>query len=142
MKYSEFKEYLRLNDISLKEYEEKLIADDQFEISKKREQTIWFLAGFIDSPYEYEMLKKVIELVETPLSEREDEKRYYLKHRFINEWEDEKYFNYLKKEEFIMLSDQREGQGYQTKFTKAEIEELKEKFDTDFNDFELIEVED
>ena len=78
-KYKEFREYLKLNKISLKEYEEKLIADDQFEISKKREQKIWFLADFIDCPYEYETLKKIIELAETPLDEREEEKKYYLK---------------------------------------------------------------
>ena len=74
MKYSEFREYLRLNHISLKEDEEELIVDSQFEIPKKKEQTIWFLAAYIDCPYEYEMLKKVIELAETPLNEREDEK--------------------------------------------------------------------
>ena len=71
MKYSQFREYLKSNDFEMREDDEKLIVDNQFEISKKREQTIWFLAPYIDCPYEYEMLKKVIELAETPLDERE-----------------------------------------------------------------------
>ena len=140
MKYSEFREYLRLNYISLKEDEEELIVDSQFEISKKKEQTIWFLAAYIDSPYEYELLKKVIELAETPLDEREEEKKYYIKHRFVNDYTTQKYFNFTETGVAI-LSNRLEGIGFKTKFTKEEIEELKEKFDTDFNDFEFIEVE-
>lgn len=140
MKYSEFKEYLRLNDISLKEDEEKLIADDQFEISKKREQTIWFLAGFIDSPYEYEMLKKAIELAETPLDEREEVKKYYIKHKFINFHTAVEYINLSITEE-VTLDNRHEDPHYKTKFTKAEIEELKARYDTDLRDFEIIEVE-
>ena len=141
MKYSEFREYLRLNYISLKEDEEELIVDSQFEISKKKEQTIWFLAPYIDSPYEYEMLKKVIELAETPLSEREGEIKFYLKHKFLNNYTTQKYFNFTESGGAI-LSNRLEDRIFQTKFTKEEIEELKEKFDTDLRDFEIIEEED
>ena len=71
MKYSEFREYLKRNEIPFRENEEKLMVTYQFEIPKKEEQTIWFSLGFIDSPYEFEMLKRIIELAETPLDERE-----------------------------------------------------------------------
>lgn len=73
MKYSEFREYLKRNKISLKEYEEKLIADDQFEISKIEEYKIIFLGELLDFPYECDLNKKAIELAETPLDEREEE---------------------------------------------------------------------
>lgn len=72
MKYSEFREYLKINEIYMKEDEEKLIVDSQLEISKTEEYLIWFSLGFINSQYECEMLKKAIELAETPLNERED----------------------------------------------------------------------
>lgn len=70
MIYSEFREYLKRNEIYLKEDKESLVADDHIEISKTEEHRIVFLIDVIDFPYEYELLKKVIELAETPLSER------------------------------------------------------------------------
>ena len=117
MKYSEFREYSKRNNIPLREDEERLIVDNQFEISKIEKHSIIFSLGFIDFPYEFEMLKKAIELAETPLGERGE----------------------------VILSDRREEQRYKMKFTKADIEELKklkEKFDTDLRDIVSIEVED
>lgn len=140
MKYSEFREYLKIIGIYIQEDEERLIAAHQFEISKIEEHRIVFLIDVIDFPYEYEMLKKVIELAETPLKERGDEKKYYLKHKFINTYSKKRYVNFVTNEG-VILSDRHEDQHFKTKFTKAEIEELKEKFDTDLRDFELLEVE-
>ena len=117
MKYSEFREYLALNELNLKENEESLTVAYKFEISKNEECSIRFLIDFIDFPYQCEMLKKAIELAETPLGERGE----------------------------VILSDRREEQRYKMKFTKADIEELKklkEKFDTDLRDIVSIEVED
>ena len=140
MKYSEFREYLTFYNISLNEDEESLTAAYKFEISKTEEHSIRFLINFFDFPYEFDLIKKVIELAETPLSEREEEKKYYLKHRFINDYTTQKYFNFTASGGAI-LSNRLEGEGYKTKFTKAEIEEFKKRFDTDLRDFELIEVE-
>lgn len=140
MKYSEFREYLRINEIKLKEDEEKLIADNQFEISKTEEYRIIFLIDILEYPYDFQLLKKVIELAETPLDKRREEKKYYIKHRFINNCTYLEYIN-LVTNEGVVLSDRLEDRHYKTKFTKAEIEELKKRFDTDLNDFELIEVE-
>ena len=106
MKYKEFREYLKRNEIPFRENEEKLIVTCQFEISKTERYSVWFSIGFVDLPSEIEMLKKALELAETPLDEREEEKKYYIK------------------------------------FTKAEIEALKAKFNTDLKDFEMIEGED
>lgn len=139
MKYKEFREYLKRNGISLKEDEESLIAAQLFEISKIEEQRIVFLMDLVNFPYEFDLIKKVIELAETPLDKRVEVKKYYLKHKFIKNWGNDNYVNYSR-EDFIILRDQLEGPNYQTKFTIAEIEELKVEFDTDFNDFEIIEV--
>lgn len=141
MKYSEFREYLALNKIPFQEDEEKIKVTYHVEISKIEERRIMFITNVINFPYEFEMLKRIIELAETPLDEREEEKKYYLKHRYINNWGDDTYLNYVEGN-YIILTDKCQNPNYKTKFTKAEIEEFKEKFDTDFNDFELIEVED
>ena len=74
MRYSEFREYLKRNEIPFRENEEKLMVTYQFEISKIEEHSIMFSLGFIDSPYEFDLIKKIIELAETPLDEREEEK--------------------------------------------------------------------
>ena len=142
MKYSEFREYLKSNDFDMRENDEMIIADDQFEISKRAQCSIRFLIDGIEYSYEYELIKKAIELAETPLDEREEEKKYYLKHKFINNYSTRNYINVVATEDVILSGRLCEDQVFRTKFTKAEIEELKEKFDTDFNDFELIEVED
>lgn len=142
MKYKEFRQYLKINEIYMEEDEESLTAAYKFEISKTEEHSIRFLINFFDFQYEFDLIKKVIELAETPLDEREEEKKYYLKHKFINNYSTINYINVVATEGVILSGRLCEDQVFKTKFTKAEIEELKEKFDTDFNDFELIEVED
>lgn len=140
MKYKEFREYLALNKILYLEDEEKLVVFYQVEVSKIEEHSIIFLVDLVDLPYEFEMLKKAIELAETPLDEREEEKKYYLKHKFINFHTAVEYIN-LTTTGKVVLSGPGEDHYYKTKFSKSEIEEFKEKFDTDLRDFELIEVE-
>lgn len=141
MKYEEFREYLTLNEIPFRENEEKLKVTYHVEISKIEERLIIFVTDVINFPYEFELIKKAIELAETPLAEREEEKKYYLKHRFTNTYPQKRYVN-LVTNEGIILSDCHEDRIFQAKFTKAEIEELKVEFDIDLDDFELIEAED
>ena len=144
MKYKEFREYLKGTDFEIKEDSAKVQVNMNgivcVRISKTacREIIIPFTVA---EPEEYEMRKKALELAETPLSEREEEKRCYLKHRFINFYNGLGYINLSISEE-VMLNNRYEDQIFKTKFTKAEREEFKAKFNTDLNDFELIEVED
>ena len=141
MKYSEFREYLKINEIHIQEDKERIIAAHQFEISKAEEHSIIFLIDLVDFPCDFQLLKKVIELAETPLDEREEEKKYYLKYRFINKYSTEKYID-LSITGTVEIRDRCGNQIEQSIFTKAEFEELKEEFNTDFNDFILVRVED
>ena len=65
--------------------------------------------------------------------------KYYLRHRFL----EVDFFNYLNRDwgfpELYLNSKSQVG-GKQTQFTQAEIEEIKEKYETDLKDFEQIEV--
>ena len=141
MRYKEFIEYLTLNEIYLEEDKESLIVDDHIKISKIEEHKIVFLIDNIDLPYEYEMRKKALELAETPLDEREEEKKYYLKYRFINKYTAVEHIERAMTGEAI-LSDRHGDLVLQTKFTKAEIEVLKKRFNIDLKDFDFIEAED
>lgn len=86
----------------------------------------------------------IVEYAKTPVEDREEEKKYYLKHRFLTSLlRDMKYsfINYDTKYNDIYLSSNEALDYVKTKFTLKEIEEIKKKFNTDLNDFEIVEVE-
>ena len=78
----------------------------------------------------------------TPIDKREEEKMFYLRHRWIF---DKDFYIYLQKASYddreisLGVINFRGNDGL--KFTLKEIGEIKKKFNTDLKDFELIEVE-
>ena len=144
MKYKEFREYLKGTDFEIKEDSAKVQVNTDglgcVKIAKNTHRQI-ILPFAVEEPEQFELIRNALELAETPLSEREEEKRCYLKHRFINKYTAVEHIKRVITGEAI-LSDRHGDLVLQTKFTKAEIEELKKRFDTDLNDFELIEAED
>lgn len=86
----------------------------------------------------------IVEYAKTPVEDREEEKKFYLRHRFLTSLlRDMKYsfINYDTKYNDIYLSSNEALDYVKTKFTLKEIEEIKKKFDTDLADFEIVEVE-
>jgi len=84
----------------------------------------------------------IVEYVRTPVDEREEEKKFYLEHKYfkcING--DSRYFQIYEPNGNPWLNAMDSIMGYKKQFTLKEIEEIKEKFDTDLADFELVEVE-
>lgn len=89
------------------------------------------------------LLDIIVEYGKTPLEDREEEKKYYLRHRWLTEGGFYRFVKhhtkaYGKKYE---LASWTYGDTSDMQYTIKEIEEIKKKFDTDLNDFELIEVE-
>lgn len=86
----------------------------------------------------------IVEYARTPIEDRKEEKKFYLKHRFLTSLLGDmnySFINYNAKYNEIFLSN-KESLGYtKTQFTLKEIEEIKERFDTDLADFEMVEVE-
>ena len=85
----------------------------------------------------------VVEYAKTPIEDREEEQKFYLKHRWLTEGGFYRYVKhhtkaYGKKYE---LASWTYGDTSDMQYTLKEIEEIKKKFDTDLKDFELIEVE-
>ena len=79
---------------------------------------------------------------------REEPKKYYLKHRYLisDNYLDKQRYNYLNKNtstEALSLDDNNENPkwSFRCKFSLKEIEEIKEKYNTDLSDFKMIEVE-
>lgn len=86
----------------------------------------------------------LVEYAETPLEDRVEEKKFYLKHRWIVQAGDYKtgFLNYDTNNDILFIYSEHHTHLIKTQFTLKEIEEIKEKFDTDLKDFELVEVED
>ncbi|WP_099321130.1 hypothetical protein [Anaerococcus sp. Marseille-P3625] len=82
----------------------------------------------------------LVEYASTPPEDREEEKKFYLKHRWMA-YENENNLTLCFPTGKYYLSHSTENNGYKTTFTLKEIEEIKKKFDTDLADFELVEVE-
>lgn len=87
----------------------------------------------------------IFQYASTPIKDREDRTRYYLRHKWVGYKR-----NYLIKPKMECKSytfqnfdnSHERPTTERAKFTEKEIEEIKEKFDTDLSDFELVEVED
>lgn len=98
--------------------------------------------GLLNDSFKKEVFNIISEYASTPPDERKEEKKYYLRHRWIF---DKDFYMYLRKTSY----DDKEmrlgiinfcgNDGLQ--FTLKEIEKIKKNFNTDLKDFEMIEVE-
>ena len=103
--------------------------------------------GFVDlkDPLPLEELYKLcFEYASTPVKDREEEKKFYLRHRWIF---NKDFYMYLQKTSYDDKKMSVRVFGFSDndddiKFSEKEIEDIKKKFDTDLADFELVEVED
>lgn len=84
----------------------------------------------------------IFQYVITPIEDRKDkEKEFYLKHKWIKGCA----IMYLYRNElngYCYLGENKCRPHKQRRFTLKDIEEIKEKFNTDLADYELVEVED
>lgn len=109
------------------------------DISNVNANRVWISNISLCDDEDFKMIKAAVKFAETPLDEREEEKEYYLKHRWLRSRSKNMIVNKDCLDEYF-LSDEFQSDDYQTQFTLKEIEEIKKKFDTDLADFELVEV--
>ena len=102
--------------------------------------------GFMDLKYPLplkELYKLCFEYASTPAKDREEEKKFYLEHKYLQSslTNSNNILCYSVSDDKLALCNGINFPKYKTYFTLNEIEEIKEKFDTDLTDFELVEVE-
>lgn len=136
--FSNVKSNYDLITISL--YDEVLVeiwTNCQYAISTISDGHSCYLYGYdVD-----ELYKVCFEYANTPPEDREEEKEFYLKHKWIKGCA----IMYLYRNElngYCYLGENKCRPHKQRRFTLKDIEEIKEKFNTDLADFELVEVED
>lgn len=89
---------------------------------------------------EDELFDLIIKYAKTPVEDRKEEKKFYLRHRWIKGC----VIMYLYRNTlngYCYLGDKKCRPHRQKMFTLKEIGEIKEKYNTDLSDFEMIEVE-
>ena len=74
-----------------------------------------------------------------PADRKDKEKKFYLRHRFIGNG-GISYLNYRLEDESYTIWAKTSSAGYKSQFTMKEIESIKMIYDTDLEDFELVEV--
>lgn len=93
-----------------------------------------------------ELLDLCVDYVKTPIEERETEKekekKYYLKILDSASAIMGRYLNYDKSLDTYFMHNNFQFSDYQTRFSQKEIDEIKKELDTDLAEFEQIEVED
>ncbi len=80
-------------------------------------------------------------LAETDPDDRGEEKKYYLRHKWIGRKSPSgDYLNYCNNYDEYQMYGKEDGALYTPQFTQAEITEIKERFNTTLEDFEMVEV--
>lgn len=89
------------------------------------------------------LLGLLIEYAKTPIKDREEEKKFLIKHKYLVSKAicQVNLARNKEKNVYRVINCKVDNLIYQVQFTKKEIEEIKQKLNTDLADFELIEVE-
>ncbi len=109
----------------------------------------WYRRFYVGITYEFRDLPKelqeklfnlLVEYGRTPLDEREEPQKYYLK-LIGSKCHNCSYLKYGKVSESFYIEDKSYGDLFQTQFTDKELDEFRKRFGITFNDFERIPVE-
>ena len=146
MKTKELKRIAKENDYELNKSLEhyKLThkyCDHYISINGMCKNRLWISIPFFCDERDFNMIKAAVEFAETAPEDREEEKKYCLRHRWFKPHSIYKnYLNHWIGHDQYWLDYDNETKEVQTQFTLKEIDEIKEKFNTDLGDFKEIEV--
>ncbi|MFO3716097.1 hypothetical protein [Anaerococcus cruorum] len=104
----------------------------------------WTGFMFVGATKRKSLLELAFAYASTPIKGRQEEKKYYLRHRYLNKYTQDNYLNWdltLLPTHSIFLDDYKEDADTQTQFTKSEIEKLKMDFDVNLDEFDEEKVE-
>lgn len=91
-----------------------------------------------------ELLNLCVELARTPINEREYPKsegqKYLLKFKTFEFYRSDIYLAYDKYEDEYVIGDYLENERYHVQFLQHEIDWVKDKYETDLDEFEKLEI--
>lgn len=116
----------------------KVWTNCKYAISTISDGHFCFINGYdVDKLY-----KLCFEYANTPVMDREEEKKFLIKHKYLVSKANCQ-VNLAKNKEknvYRVINCKVDNLVYQVQFTKKEIEKIKEELNTDLKDFEIIEV--
>lgn len=133
------------SDATLYRIEKEYKDSTNYIVVGKFNRNVIFFKNEMCTPGDFIVIKAAIKLAETPTGERIPEEKFYLKHRwmkFQGNKDTEKYYRLNIATGIPYLGSKFQDEDDQTKFTKKEIEDIKKKYKTSLEDYELVEVED
>ena len=108
-------------------------------ISGSQKNRIWVSVTSYCDERDFNMVKAGVKFAETPIEEREDEKKRHLKHLWLSGINGD-FLNLDLEDGYMYLDDKKNRDYKKTTFTQKEIDKIKEKYNTDLSDFEEKEV--
>ena len=150
MRIDELKRIAEENDYEFENNSARIILTREWEdglheitINKILRCRLWISMSDECFDKDYRMIKASIEFAGTDPEDREEEHKFYLKHRYLRSTSGNiLYFSIYIEYDFFILTYRRHSSETKQQFSLKEIEEIKKKFDTDLKDFELVEVVD
>lgn len=148
MKYSEFKERIE-NRLGFKaEYSSDSIVVIHFGhvvayVTKRRQYDFTVSSNIITPDEARYLAHQCHELACTPIDEREEEKKYKIRHKCLGRMG--RYLNYYKIDNSFFFASDIDGFAVRTIFTKSQLEELmhddfyKTLLDSEIYDWEVVE---
>lgn len=112
-------------------------------LAKKKQYVLEIYNFFLKQNAEA-LVDLCLEYAETPIEEREEEKKFYLqkmKSFYDTDYDEEYAFLNFAKMKYFMLNNLKQDNCYKTQFTQKEIDKIKEEQHTDLSEFKQIPVE-
>ena len=133
MKTSEFIKKINELGYNVKETEHSMIVRKEYtHLAVIDKENIYGFKYFYHN--DKDLFKLCVDYTSTPIEEREEEKKYYLR-KFNKKFYEYEYLNYNKYYNHWSLGDDIEDAQYKTKFTWNEIEKIKKKYNTELCEF-------
>lgn len=102
--------------------------------------SITYYFADLDNDLRRILLDTMYEYARTPVEDREEEKRYKLKHRFLKTSSGYSFLSVNNEDGVVYLGGYFQAKGFQSNFTEKEIDEIKKRFNTTLDGFEMVEV--
>lgn len=151
MKTNELKSLLERMDYSIRRIKKTIVIEKEFgnviatiyEDATFKFSTEYYAWNAISYSEQKIILSYIMGYVATPVDEREEEKKFYLRHRYFRFHNgSSKYLGMDLVKDNPDLCSKITYRWTKNQFTEKEIDEIKEKFNTDLKDFKPEEVED
>lgn len=104
--------------------------------------TTWVGWDLLPKIQKVKLFDLLLQYARTPVEKREEEKKYYLRHRWLGRCDEDVYLSFAPFPKlFFLHSTHEDVEGVRTNFSLEAIEHIKEDYDTDLGDYEMVEVE-